>query len=187
MISKRSITFLGIAGLALLLCVASWDVTAEDGGSGAGDLMTPTGTWAGTNTEGHATIGTITPLGLDNKTFALHFEDTWDPTGGGTSPGVRKTSLIGQMVRTGLNTCDVTVVGYVSGPGGAPDETVVHFVNVVSGTFVQVDNDTIEGSYTSAAYAPDQDPFGDEPPALGCLSISGTWNRIAVVPPCDPL
>ncbi|MHC4204859.1 MAG: hypothetical protein ACYSTT_09415, partial [Planctomycetota bacterium] len=57
---------------------------------------------------------------------------------------------------------------------------------VVSGQFILTDENTFSSDlYTAALYAPDQDPFGYEPPAYGCYPVSGTYKRMSVVPVCE--
>jgi hypothetical protein len=58
---------------------------------------------------------------------------------------------------------------------------------VASGEMVLTGPDTMTAdSYTVAYYAPDQDPFGDEPPAYGCTVVSATYKRVPLVSPCEP-
>jgi hypothetical protein len=62
----------------------------------------------------------------------------------------------------------------------------VVYIQVVSGQFILTDENTFASDfYTAALYAPDQDPFGDEPPAYGCYPVSGTYKRMPVAPVCE--
>ncbi|MHC4437967.1 MAG: hypothetical protein ACYS3S_11445 [Planctomycetota bacterium] len=62
----------------------------------------------------------------------------------------------------------------------------VVYIQVVSGQFILTGENTFSSDlYTAALYAPDQDPFGYEPPAYGCYPVSGTYKRMPVVPVCE--
>jgi hypothetical protein len=112
-----------------------------------------------------------------------------DPSFGGFFPATTWSPTTGSLVRTGRRTFEYTHITYGlgTGPTGA---TVPFYIakaigvlelsegcNVVSGTSLSVE-----------LFAPDQDPFGDDPPVFGCYPdaspISG--RRMTVDPPCEP-
>jgi len=146
------------------------------------------GTWFGTNSLGHAVLLTVTPLGPDNDRFAASLDIAHDPSFGGMFPGtIAATNMRGTYVKTGLNRYAFTVMSYGLGePAEGETARPVVYISVVSGEGVLTDKDTQRADlYTAAAYAPDQDPFGDEPPAYGCFPVSGTYKRMPVVPSCE--
>lgn len=148
------------------------------------------GTWYGANSYGHVVLLTITPLGPDNDRFACSLDIGHDPSFGGMFPGaIAGTNMRGTYVRTGLNTYDFTVMSYGLGePAEGETARQVVYIQVVSGRGVLTDENTFASdSYTAAVYAPDQDPFGDVPPAYGCFPVSGTYKRMPVVPSCELL
>jgi len=107
-----------------------------------------------------------------------------DPTYGGAFPTVtRITDYVGEAVRTGLNTFSVTLVNHgINGNNLAfPQQVGLERVAtaVLRGTIELIDCKTLHSEVWAAVYAPDQDPFGDEPPAYGCLGpFYNTRQRI---------
>jgi len=146
------------------------------------------GTWFGTNNHGHTILLNITPLGPDNDRFACAVDIAQDPSFGGLFPGtIAATNMRGMYVKTRLNTYDFTVMSYgLAGPAEGESARQVVYIQVVSGQFILTDENTFASDlYTAAIYAPDQDPFGDEPPAYGCYPVSATYKRMPVVPVCE--
>jgi len=146
------------------------------------------GTWFGTNSYGHVILLTITQLGPDSNQFAASLDITKDPSLGGLFPGtIAATNERGTYVRTGLNTYAITTMSYgLAEPAEGEGARQVVYIQVVSGQFILTDENTFSSDlYTAALYAPDQDPFGDEPPAYGCYPISATFTRMPVVPVCE--
>jgi hypothetical protein len=146
------------------------------------------GTWFGTNSHGYAIVLTITPLGPDNDRFACAVDIAHDPSFGGMFPGtIAATNMRGMYVKTRLNTYDFTIMSYgLAEPAEGESARPVVYIQVVSGQFILTDENTFASDlYTAALYAPDQDPFGDEPPAYGCYPVSGTYKRMPVVPICE--
>jgi len=146
------------------------------------------GTWFGTNSHGHVILLTITQSGPDSDQFAASLDITQDPSFGSLFPGtITATNMRGTYVRTGLNTYDFTVMSYgLAEPAEIESARQVVYIQVVSGQFILTDEDTLASDlYTAALYSPDQDPFGDEPPAYGCYPVSGTYKRMPVVPVCE--
>jgi len=106
-----------------------------------------------------------------------------NPTWYGLFPtAVDLSGMFGEGVVTGKNTYDFTLIDY------AIDENydVVYF-RLWNGVLEQTSMDTMTGTFTASIYGPEQDPFGEEDPEYGCW---GTWtftyDRIPVVPPCEP-
>jgi len=146
------------------------------------------GTWFGTNSYGHVILLTITPLGPDSDQFAASLDITKDPSLGGLFPGtIAATNERGTYVRTGLNTYAITTMSYgLAEPAEGEGARQVVYIQVVSGQFILTDENTFASDlYTAAMYAPDQDPFGDEPPAYGSYPVSGTYRRMPVIPVCE--
>jgi steroid delta-isomerase-like uncharacterized protein len=146
------------------------------------------GTWFGTNNHGHTILLNITPLGPDNDRFVCALDIAHDPSFGGMFPGaIATTNMRGLYVKTRLNTYDFTIMSYgLAEPAEGEAARQVVYIQVVSGQFILIDENTFTSDlYTAALYAPDQDPFGDESPAYGCHSVSGTYKRMPVVPVCE--
>jgi steroid delta-isomerase-like uncharacterized protein len=146
------------------------------------------GTWFGTNSYGHVILLTITQAGPDGDQFAASLDITKDPSLGGLFPGtIAATNERGTYVRTGLNTYAITTMSYgLAEPAEGEGARQVVYMQVVSGQFILTDENTLASDlYTAALYAPDQDPFGEEPPAYGCYPVSGTYKRMPVVPVCE--
>jgi steroid delta-isomerase-like uncharacterized protein len=148
------------------------------------------GTWFGTNSYGHLILLTITQSGPDSDQFAASLDIMQDPSFGGMFPGtIAATNMRGMYVKTRLNTYDCTVMSYgLAEPAEGESARQVVYIQVVSGQFILTDENTFASDlYTAALYAPDQDPFGNEPPAYGCYPVSGTYKRMPVVPVCELL
>ena len=146
------------------------------------------GTWFGTNSYGHTILITITPSSPDSDQFVASLDIAHDPSFGGLFPGaIAATNMRGTYVRTGLNTYDFAVMSYgLAEPAEGEGARQVVYIQVVSGQTILTDENTLASDlYTAALYAPDQDPFGDEPPAYGCHPVSGTYTRMPVVPLCE--
>jgi hypothetical protein len=90
-------------------------------------------------------------------------------------------------VKVGLNTYDCTVMSYgLAEPAEGEAARQAVYIMVVSGQFVLTDENTLGSDlYTAALYAPDQNPFGDEPPAYGCYPVSGIYKRMPMVAVCE--
>ena len=148
------------------------------------------GTWFGTNSYGHLILLTITQSGPDSDQFAASLDIMQDPSFGGMFPGtIAATNMRGMYVKTRLNTYDCTVMSYgLAEPAEGESARQVVYIQVASGQFILTDENTFASDlYTAALYAPDQDPFGNEPPAYGCYPVSGTYKRMPVVPVCELL
>jgi steroid delta-isomerase-like uncharacterized protein len=147
------------------------------------------GAWFGTNNYGHVILLTVTPLGSDDERFAVSGDISHDPTFGGMFPdAVAETAMRGTFVRTGLNTYAFTIMSHGLGEPAQAEGSArqVVYTMVASGELVLTGADTMAAdSYTAAMYAPDQDPFGEEPPAYGCVPVSATYKRVPMVPPCE--
>jgi len=112
----------------------------------------------------------------------------WDPSLAGLGmdlPATAFSSTTGTWVRTGRRTFDYTIIGYGLDADGVP----VYIVTNVGSIELSANCDEYQvTSETLALYLPTQDPFGDEPPGIACISDGsvGTARRIPVVPPCEP-
>jgi hypothetical protein len=109
-----------------------------------------------------------------------------DPTMGGYFPtAVALSNTFGTWVRTGLRTSQYSMVTYGLDAQGQPV-----YVAKNSGTSELSRGCDLMEVYDSAIsfYAPTQDPFGDEPPAYGCMPdpTVSTARRMVADPPCEP-
>lgn len=118
-------------------------------------------------------------------TISMRFVGS-DPSLGGFFPATSLSRTTGTWVRTGRRTFDYTMIHYGLAEGGQQPV----FIGKLSGSVVvtgQCDHlEVTNGSL--AVYDPTQDPFGDDPPAYGCIPDGGlsTGQRIPVQPPCEP-
>jgi hypothetical protein len=105
-----------------------------------------------------------------------------DPAFYGMFPdAIARTPFRGEMVVTAKNTTQTTSVAFATDANGE-----IVYVMVVSCTIVMTGPDTAESSEaTLAIYAPEQDPFGEEPAAFGCFPYYFSFQRVPIVPPCQ--
>jgi hypothetical protein len=109
-----------------------------------------------------------------------------DPTMGGFFPdAVAFSDTYGTWYRTGRRMYQYTMITYGLDAAGQPV-----FIAKNSGTSENIGSCDYLEVYDVAIslYAGDQDPFGDDPPAFGCMvddSVSFA-NRMRVDPPCVP-
>jgi len=99
---------------------------------------------------------------------------------------------IGQMVKTGLNTYESTVIGYGTKnaelPGMLPE---ILYISVLYGKSQLIDENTAEGEGTHAFFLASQDADGDGLPDEGqepvaCFPYTVTSKRVQLMPPCVP-
>ena len=109
-----------------------------------------------------------------------------DPTLGGFFPATSLSRTTGTWVRTGRRTFEYTMIHYGLAEGGQQPVYIgklsCRVVMTGQCNHLEVTNGSL------ALYDPTQDPFGDDPPAYGCIpdgSLS-TAQRIPVQPPCEP-
>ncbi len=138
----------------------------------------PTGAWKRYDNE---LFYTMSPAGLGRYSMVCEGKSL-DPKWYGMFPtAVDLSTMYGEMVVSGKNTYDFTLIDY------AIDENyeVVYF-RLWNGVSEQTSKDTATSSFIASIYGPDQDPFGDEEPEYGCW---GPWEfqyyRIPVVATCE--
>jgi hypothetical protein len=175
-IGKKTAFLTIVAVAALLMAVPA---NAQTGDNSAVFKYSPAGTWIETSVSAGEPpfLATITPLGRGKASYAIVSEILADMGFG----AVASTSYRGVAIRAGQNVYHFTQVLYTT---DAASEVVV--INVASGTAEFIDRDHFIATANVALYSPDQDPFGEEPPLYGCFPISHTFERVPVVPPCEP-
>ena len=137
----------------------------------------PTGSWMRYDKE---LFITVSSAGWGR--YALTSEGaTLNPTWYGYFPtAVALSSMFGEMVATGKNTYDFSVIDYAVNASYG-----ILYFRVWSGTVVQTSKDTFDGTFTASIFSPDQDPFGEEEPNYGCYGpYEFPYYRIPVVQPC---
>ncbi len=83
-------------------------------------------------------------------------------------------------LRTARNTYELVLVAYA-----VNEDFQVVYVLVGRFTVVLTAPDIAETTGTGGYFAPDQDPFGDEAPAFGCIPVTAVYERVPMVPPCE--
>lgn len=150
------------------------------------------GTWI-TDPANAELVNRVIAIPLDpmnNRVSIIANVPQQDPTNGGWFPTItRGTDYVGEAVRTSANTFAVTLVAHginesnVAFPEQFSFERVVTVV--LSGEIELIGCETLQSTIWSSVYAPYQDPFGDEPPAFGCLGpFYNTRQRIVPGEPC---
>lgn len=95
------------------------------------------------------------------------------------------SNTVGTWVRTGRRTFEYTMITYGLDEMGQP----VYIAKNSGHSELSGNCDYQEVSDSAITlYDPSQDPFGEDPPAFGCipdLSVS-TATRMRVDPPCEP-
>jgi hypothetical protein len=160
---------IGMLAVPIALTASSWGVLA-------GPPVDPTGSWRYVDSTGRGgSLMVITRNGIGEWSFVSHVAGPF------ASPLIERVSpFVGTTQRIGLDTFKYTGVSYLM----QGDGTIIG-VRVVSGTSRAVDANTAENTEWYAIYAPYQDPFGSDPPALGCYGPNVVrFVRIPVVPPC---
>lgn len=138
----------------------------------------PAGMWIRDDKKVLATINPMGPTGLGRYTIVT--DDRTDPRFYGYFPtAVDRTDAWGEMIRTGKNTYDFSMIYYAVDE----DYNIVCFA-VWSGTTEMTSHDTMDGTFTGAFYGPDQDPFGENPPMYCFGPYEYSYDRIPIVPPC---
>jgi len=182
---RREWRILAVMACAVLLAAPA---IAGDEGQGGGErsgVCIPDGAWLGDfaawNMSGLVIIDSDSHW---TGRISLQFIG-FDPSLGGQLPATTYSSDTGTWVRTGRRTFDYTIIGYGLDADGVP----VYIVTNVGSIELSANCDEYQvTSETLALYLPTQDPFGDEPPGIACISDGsvGTARRIPVVPPCEP-
>ena len=177
----KLLTFAGVAVIATLL------LTAGSKGLKYGD-WTLAGSWiemsedAVTGDPVPSSLVTVSLLDPTQKRFTITTQSIGGegPTFYGMFPtAVARTMFKGVEVKTGRRTAQWTVVAY-----GTNAEGKVVYIMVASGGALLTGPDRAETvGAVLAIYGPEQDPFGEEPAAHGCIPYQHWWERIPVVPP----
>ena len=168
--------FIGVAGVAMLLLTAA----SRSGGAKAWTLA---GTWIGTDQSEHMSLITTAPMDPASRRFVVVSDDFQATPGfyGMFPEAISRTKARGEMVKTGPQSAAFTLIEFATNA----DQEVV-YVLVVSGTVVLTSPDSgMSAGATVALYAPEQDPFGEEPPAYGCFPYAYSFQRVPVAPPCQ--
>jgi hypothetical protein len=185
MTRKKVVLLLGVALLGAAVLATALSVHAWRGRSAA--VYDPAGTWMGVNNYGGTFIVSVTPWGPDRKRVTLVAEGIFDTTRGGTfppsefgGPAVANTLQRGWAVRTARNTYELVLVDYA-----VNEDFQVVYVAVGRYTVVLTGPDSVETTGTAGYFAPDQDPFGDEAPAFGCIPVTAAYERVPMASPCE--
>ncbi len=179
--AKRIIALVAVVGLAAAALAATFSASGPN--CRPGPVYDLSGTWVATvgDPVAVAIIFNITPCDpARNKLTVvgdLLTDNSWLYEYFGVGPVAAVTKSYGTMVKTGRNTYQITMVCYYV-------DADFNFLcwDVPVGTIVQTGPDTFEYSGTSAFYMPDQDPFGDEPPAIGCWPETVVCRRVPILP-----
>jgi hypothetical protein len=102
------------------------------------------------------------------------------------------SELVGEAVRTGLNTYDISLIGY--GLNEQPgDRNEILYIQTIVGSLECVDGNNIINDVNLAVYMPDQDADqdgfpdeGEEPTVcIGPIEL-GSAQRVPQMPRCEP-
>jgi len=203
--NKRNIALLAIIMLTALLLTASLSVITES--SWAQDGEEPWSGWplAGSwitwvppmepTTEAAIVQETLIPLDPagDRLAYRQQFVNT-DPTFLSIFPEADNQShLVGEVVKTGRNTYEYTIMGY--GFKNQPaNRGQLKYIWVSNGITTLIDRNTRQNSdiYISL-YGPDKDvnpadgfPDEDAEPDLCLGPMGGVMKRVQLMPPCVP-
>jgi len=198
--STRNIIIVTVTALMVLLARASWRVLAADGNSHEINIAGPSqaiplgGAWIATLAEANIiTEWTITPVNPEHTEFISVLRQVRpDPTfGGGFLEADRETDWVGQMVQTGWNTFESTVVRYGTKKVEDQPQPEIVYIVVMYGSGRLVDLNTIEAGGTTAIFLPEQDADGDgfpdegqEPIYCGPYTLT-SCKRVQIMPPCE--
>jgi hypothetical protein len=198
--SKRNIIIVTAIALMALLAATSWSVLAANSNSyEASDMGSPSqgiplgGAWIATLAEVNIiTEWTITPLNPERTEFISVLRQVKpNPTLGGTVEADRETDWIGQIVQTGWNTFESTVVSYGTKTVEDQPQPQIVYIRVMYGRGRLVDLNTIEAEGTTAIFLPNQDADSDGFPDENQIPIwCGPYTltsckRVQVMPPCE--
>jgi|GEM_PF-3278819 len=176
-------------GLALMAApVLAGDTDGPGGGNGQG-VCEPSGSWLGI-TPGWGLQWTLVYAAGSHWTGPFTLQFVGDASLGGAFPATAYSPTTGTWVRTGRRTFEYTMITY----GLAPDPVTGVMTPVYIGKNTGITEMTancgslVSTSLSVAFYAPDQDPFGEDPPAYGCWPdfSPSPAQRITVDPPCTP-
>ena len=199
--NKRNIALLAIIMLTALLLTASLSVITES--SWAQDSEEPwsgwpiVGSWISfiprsADTGDVVQEWTVSPQDLSgqNFTFVMRYANPVPTLLGAFPDADHMSDLIGQAVRTGLNTYEFTAIQYGTKkvPGKFPE---ILYISVMYGTARLIDENTMEGEGSHAIFLPSADADGDRLPDEGqepiaCFPYAFTSKRVGLMTPCVP-
>jgi hypothetical protein len=112
-----------------------------------------------------------------------------DPSFGGLLPATIWSPTTGTVVRTGRRSFEYTHITYGLGTDPIGNTVPIYIAKAIGVLELSEGCTVVNGvSLSVELFAPNQDPFGEEPPAFGCYPdaspISG--RRMTVDPPCEP-
>jgi hypothetical protein len=164
---------------------------ADPQGPGGGQgVCEPTGAWLGVS-PGWGMQWTLVYGSGTHWTgpFTLQFIGG-DPSFGGGLPATTYSSTTGTWVRTGRRTFEYTMITYGLGTDPVTGLTIPIYIGKNTGiTEMSGHCDSLVSTSLSVElYSPDQDPFGDDPPAYGCIPdfSPSPAQRMTVDSPCEP-
>lgn len=137
---------------------------------------------------------TVSPQDLDGVNFTCMTRPAKpEPTVFGVFPDAdHQSDHIGQLIKTGLNTYESTVIGYGTKkaelPGMLPE---IVYISVLYAKTQLIDENTAKGEGTHAFFLGSQDADGDGLPDEGqepvaCFPYISTAKRVQLLPPCVP-
>ena len=179
-----------IACAALMVTPAlAGDDAAPAGEKGGNGLCEPSGAWLGLTPAWGMQWTLVYGSGSHwTGPFTLQFIGG-DPSFGGALPATTYSSTTGTWVRTGRRTFEYTMITYGLGTD-SNGLTVPVYIGKNTGVTEMSGNcdSLVSTSLSVELYAPDQDPFGDDPPFYGCVPdfSPSPAQRITVDPPCTP-
>ena len=140
-------------------------------------ILSPAGSYAGTNVHGEEILMTVIPLDKDNMRFAV-VRDALNQ-----NPGYQgRPTTRGEMHRLQGNEFAMTLMAHITDV-----DLTLQWRAVVSGSVVQTGTDTLDTNLNLALYLPVQNPFAEGSAPVMCLpGTIGTYQRIPIVPPCIP-
>jgi hypothetical protein len=196
----KNIIIVAIIGLAAVLLMAPWSFNASM--SWAQDTeeswqgIPLAGAWIAT-LEDSDLVGyaTITPENPEHTKFGQRWQQyNPDPTVSGMFPEAdRQSDWVGQIVQTGWNTYESTVVYYGTQKVEDQRRPQILYIAVLYGEGRLVDLNTFTSAGTFAVFLAEQDADGDGFPDEGqepvmCVPYAlESCKRVQVMPPCGPL
>jgi hypothetical protein len=136
--------------------------------SEAGDCLALGGAWMGSDADGVQWFGVMAPTNADGS--VLVFEGDFinpDPSMGGLIPEARRlTGWRGEIHRSSATGGEYIRIGAALDAAGAPVAIIV-----AAGSFETTDCSTVSWNGTTAVYDAQQDPFGEEEPMYGFVSL----------------
>lgn len=195
--TKKAITLICIIILTASLLIVPWNPST--GSSLAQDVQESwhgiplAGAWIAT-IEDIVAWWTITPQNQEHTKFCQMLQQVNpDPTLGGAFPEAdHQSDWTGQIIQTGWNTYESTVVYYGTKKVEDQLRPQILYIVVMYGEGYLVDLNNLTGAGTLAIFLAEQDADGDglpdegqEPIYCGPYSLD-SCKRVQVMPPCVP-